>query len=240
MTKLVCISDTHNNHSRIQIEECDILIHAGDATLHGSEMEVSSFLNWFSSLDQAKHKVFIPGNHDFFFTGKTLTNKYTNKEIKDYIPSNVHYLVDKSVTLEGLKVYGTPWTPFFFDWAFNGLEHDPGKDNAYHGGPGPSAEPDTNHPLLRKIYSAIEDDTEVLVCHGPPRLSPLDHCLEGNRVGSTRLLERIKQLPKLKAGIFGHIHEAYGSTKLGNVDLYNVCSLKRDYKTLQPPVVINL
>ena len=41
--RIVCLSDTHNLHERIQVPEGDLLLHAGDATNRGTEKEVAAF-----------------------------------------------------------------------------------------------------------------------------------------------------------------------------------------------------
>ena len=46
----------------------------------------------------------------------------------------------------GYKIYGSPWSLRFYDWAFN---VDPGE------------------PAL-KIWKQIPSDTEILLTHGPP------------------------------------------------------------------------
>lgn len=227
MTKIVCISDTHNQHHRLTIPECDILIHAGDHCGHGDNYESTDFMTWFASLDQAAHKIFIAGNHDYPFQGNPLMGE--KNLVKRSIPSNLIYLEDSYCLVEGLKIYGTPWTPYFYDWAFNGLEFSQGKDNTYKGGPGESACPDADHPLLERVYGKIPDDTDVLICHGPPK-NILDRTLQGDNVGSIKLLNRIHQLSNLKIMICGHLHESQGHVKVGNVDYYSVASLNREYK----------
>ena len=45
----------------------DIIIHSGDISNVGGLREIENFCEWFSSLSQYKHKIFIAGNHDFVF-----------------------------------------------------------------------------------------------------------------------------------------------------------------------------
>lgn len=109
--RLVLLSDTHGRHHKIPvIPEGDILLHAGDITVHGSLADVEHFNGWLGKLPH-KHKVVIAGNHDFCFE-KQLA------EAKARI-TNAHYLQDETLELEGLKIYGSPWQPRFCDWAFN-------------------------------------------------------------------------------------------------------------------------
>ena len=96
--KLICISDTHNKHEQIPIPGGDILIHAGDITEGGTKREVVDFLKWFASQPH-KHKIFIAGNHDFFF------EKSSKEEIQEIIPENVHYLKESEITINGIKFW---------------------------------------------------------------------------------------------------------------------------------------
>lgn len=228
MVRIVGISDTHQLHSRITIPECDILIHCGDFTENGKRIsESTSFLNWFSSQDKAKHKVFIAGNHDYLAQRDPVL-------FRGLIPSNCHYLQNSFVELEGLKIYGTPWTPFFFDWAFNGLEERFGMGFGYFGGPGHSASPDKEHPHLADVYSQIPTDTDILVCHGPPIGLGISTNLEGDDVGSTELR---KYTPKdLKLGLCGHIHEGRGLST--DTKWYNVSSVDRRYRLHADPITV--
>lgn len=60
--------------------------------------------------------------------------------------TNGTYLQDTSITIEGLKIYGTPWQPEFSGWAFNL----------------PRGE-----ACLQK-WNNIPADTDILVSHTPP------------------------------------------------------------------------
>lgn len=228
--KIVAISDTHNQHDQIIIPECDILIHAGDATYEGSYRECMSFLFWMQGQNQCKHKIFVPGNHDFYF------------QKSDYIqniPSGITVLIDKAITIEGIKIYGTPWSPFFYDWAFNGLELRNQGYN-YKGGPGPCS-PDDKHPLLSEKFNMIPDDTNIVICHGPPRIGKLDLVERTQEyVGSTELLKNIRRLPNFIAGFYGHIHSGYGSIKDKTGTHYNVSVCTEKYKPTNPVTIIEI
>ncbi len=85
--KFIIISDTHGQHKNLTLPKGDVIIHAGDISQRGKESEIIDFLNWFKDLD-FKYKLFIAGNHDFFFerTPKNILEKL--------IPENVIYLCD--------------------------------------------------------------------------------------------------------------------------------------------------
>ncbi len=64
--RIVCLSDTHNQHRNLDVPPGDILIHAGDSTFQGTLSEVSGFLRWINYLPHP-HKILIAGNHDWLF-----------------------------------------------------------------------------------------------------------------------------------------------------------------------------
>lgn len=138
--KIVCISDTHLRHRiyPIDVPECDLLIHSGDALSKGTEDELKDFAYWFDSLS-AKRKIFVAGNHDWVFEKAPET-------AAKLLPKDVVYLEDELVEIDGLKIYGSPWQPEFCEWAFN----------LPRGWP------------LRKKWEAIPAGIDILVTHGPP------------------------------------------------------------------------
>ena len=117
-----------------------------------------------------KHKIVIAGNHDLTFDLNNYSdlksrvsyvillifiifkfhkyNKevYDAKAIKENFATHCTYLEDCSVTVMGYKIFGSPWTPKFFNWGFN---LDRGK------------------PLL-DIWTQIPDETDIVITHGPP------------------------------------------------------------------------
>src|ERR1700675_4211605 len=101
--KLVAISDTHNAHSKVTIPECDILIHAGDESFQGTKKEIEEFAQWFDK-QPAKHLIWIPGNHSLGFE-----KHYPSSQewIEKWSP-RTKILLNSCVTVEGLKVFGSP------------------------------------------------------------------------------------------------------------------------------------
>lgn len=229
--KIVAISDTHTKHGLIQIPECDVLVHAGDFSFRGKFMEVREFVWWLKE-QPAKHKIVIAGNHEETFDNSKLGGKF-NAACRDMLAKNldegIHYLENSSITIDGIKFYGTPWTPWFYDWGFNGLE---GPDAPFRYG---------TYPNLEDVYGEIPEDTNILICHGPP-YGYVDQATD-ERAGSVemrKLLESMK-LHQLRLYLCGHIHEARGhEVAFGNTHICNVSSLGRDYATAKPPVVIDV
>ena len=96
--RLLHISDTHGKHELlIDLPKADVIVHTGDFTEDGTEVEVKDFIEWFSSLPYA-YKIFIAGNHD---------NCLYRANIEG-LPDNVHYLCNDGITIDGIKFYGVP------------------------------------------------------------------------------------------------------------------------------------
>lgn len=200
--KVVAIADTHCG--QMDMPKGDILLVAGDLTHSGKMLELESQLNWYLTLG-FKHVVIISGNHDFCFEGKksrngSIDHKFKQDAIDAVTSRGIIYLEDSECTIEGVKIYGTPYTPWFYDWAFN-----------VHRGPN-----------LRAVYDKIPDNVDILLVHGPPKGFG-DKTIYGETVGSEELLDVIKA-KKPKYAFFGHIHEDPGSWQIGSTTAVN-CSV---------------
>ena len=205
--KIVLISDTHGNHNFI-IPEGDILIHAGDVSLRGTKKEIDCFIDWFQKQPH-KHKIFIAGNHDFYFE-EALKN---NIKIND---TNLNYLNDSGCEIEGIKFWGSPIQPTFFNWAFN---RERGEE-------------------IKKYWDLIPNDTDVLITHGPPH-KILDLTKNGEYVGCEELKKKVLEI-KPKLHVFGHIHEAYGKTVRNKTTFVNASLLDDKYRNVNAPIVIDI
>jgi len=221
--KLVAISDTHGDHKYLEIPECDILIHAGDFSFRGEFFEVRNFMLWFEK-QPARYKVCIAGNHELTFDS---TQSQYQDAIRNLLAKHkeIIYLENEAITIEGIKFYGTPWTPYFCNWAFNGLRD---QDVALKRG-----------QSLTEIYSHIPEDTNIILCHAPP-YNLVDRNQEGQCCGSMEMRKVVDKMPLLYLYICGHVHEARGVEELGGVTFANVSSLGRDYKTIQPLAIFDL
>ncbi len=107
---IVCLSDTHDLHGQLQVPDGDLLIHAGDATMSGTPAQIEAFDRWLGRLPH-RHKVVIAGNHDWAF-------QRTPTRARSLI-RHATYLEHEEATVEGLRIWGSPWQPWFFDWVFN-------------------------------------------------------------------------------------------------------------------------
>jgi Icc-related predicted phosphoesterase len=101
--RIVLISDTHVLHRQLEVPGGDLLIHAGDFTFYSKPPSiVSDFNAWLGSLPH-RHKVVIPGNHEFILEEPRNRGAITNAIL----------LVDSGVEIEGLKIWGSPVTPLY-------------------------------------------------------------------------------------------------------------------------------
>jgi Icc-related predicted phosphoesterase len=111
--KILHLSDTHGKHRELtDMPPADVLVHSGDFTMGGSDMEALDFLEWFCDLPY-KHKIFIAGNHDDNMLDATLEG----------LPDDVHYLCDSGITIDGVSFYGAPMFVTFEGEDLKEIEH---------------------------------------------------------------------------------------------------------------------
>lgn len=183
MYKIDCMSDTHSLHRKMNIDNLggDMVIHAGDFTATGKGYMIEDFALWYKSLPY-RHHILIAGNHDFDLQNNEDYWKNYFRE-KDII-----YLRDNFIIVDGISIYGMPWTPEFYDWAFM---YEKGSKFAYD-----------------KI-DLISDNLDILVTHGPP-MGIMDIVrASGENIGCNMLLQKVLQV-KPKYHVFGHAHHQYG------------------------------
>jgi Icc-related predicted phosphoesterase len=188
--KIMFLSDTHGRHREItelygELPYVDIMIHSGDCTRYGEFEETDLFLYWYTQ-QNAKHKVLIAGNHDFVFR-----NKQRTKQLLELNPS-VTYLEDTYINIDGIGIYGSPWSPVFGMWAF--MKH--------------------RNTELDEVWQKVPTDgsVDLLVTH-TPRYGRFDISVRGNyNVGCEMLANRINDINP-KVHVFGHIHECGGMIK---------------------------
>jgi len=221
--KILAISDTHTYHGlmkkKVGIPNADILVHAGDVSIGGTEKEIREFLDWFGMIRTYKHKVFIAGNHDFMFETCGYYMREVVKEYAEKYKSNgdIHYLEDSGVELCGLKFWGSPYTKPFMDFAFN-QEED----------------------RLIKHWEFIPEDTDILITHGAPQ-GIMDYAIfTDESTGSSTLRYEIETRIKPKVHIFGHIHEGYGEKEVDGVKYVNAAVLNERYRMKNPPILFEV
>jgi Icc-related predicted phosphoesterase len=191
--KIACVSDCHGKLHKANLPKADVLIIAGDYCpnfssdpKHDAAYQftwLKDFLAWLNTLSYDKI-VIVAGNHDW-------VHFYYDDII---MPSKVIYLEDSQIEINSKLFYGSPWQPWFYDWAFNFPKDDKGRKAI-------------------QIWSKIPDKTDVLITHGPPFgvRDIVDRNGSGQHVGCPKLCKRVN-IVKPKLHVFGHIHSGYGTT----------------------------
>lgn len=186
--QISAISDLHGMTPSIEkYKGGDLLLIPGDlcpAYNHNVDFQH----NWINDtfipyLEQLKTKykniVFCAGNHDFVF------ERYDVKSIfKNPLPSSIYYLQNTDIVLNGVKIWGSPYSLPFFNWAFMEEEEK-----------------------LDILYSSIPIDTDIVISHGPAynKCDRIEHTEKP--LGSKSLLSHIFRIqPKIL--LTGHIHSA--------------------------------
>lgn len=207
MTRVVFVSDLHTKD--IDPPEGDLLINCGDWTFVGKASEVNWSHGWLTrQANRYKAVVWVAGNHDF--------------DAEEWGPriaeeTGTIYLESTGCEVLGLKIWGSPYTPTFYDWHFMA---DRGND-------------------IRKIWKQIPEGLDILITHGPP-YGILDSSpgICGN-VGCWDLLDIVRR-QKPKYHCFGHIHGGYGTKVVGDTTFINCAICDEAYFPEHAPIVIDI
>ncbi|CAF3766767.1 unnamed protein product [Rotaria sp. Silwood1] len=99
--RFVCVSDTHNQIDKLTIPPGDVFIHCGDVVKYRtSARDLIKFNEFISTLLHA-HKLFISGNH-------CVSLNLRRPDRTQKILSNMTYLQDQLIDIEGIRIYGSP------------------------------------------------------------------------------------------------------------------------------------
>ena len=238
--RLMCFSDTHGHHLEIpksQIFPSDILICGGDFTIFGNPEHVESFKQWIYGLP-CNNKIIIAGNLDLTFDTKKLDhfrNVINQKDPNIKLPENLEsvkksfvesngkydYIEDQIIDVNGIRIYGAPFTAEFMDWAFQ-FEGDEGKNKW--------------NKLTQLLNN--KESVDIILTHGPPKgVCDQDHT--GQNVGDEDLRKIIEQLqPSLS--LFGHIHQAHGNAMVGKTLCCNIAVVNNCREITYAPTYIDL
>lgn len=221
--KVAAISDLHGLTP--SVPACDILIIAGDiCPVTGSHAPArqlawlrNTFLPWCSDqlVSGVGHIVFTPGNHDFVFQRFPLIET----------PQYVTCLIDREITVCGVRIYGSPWSSRFGNWAFM-----------------------LNPEGLAEKFSKIPEGLDILITHGPaygwcdeillPMWPPMS---DDPHLGSPELAARIKAA-RPRWHLCGHIHTGNHKPEevLGGVTAANVSLIDEGYARIYDPLEFSI
>jgi Icc-related predicted phosphoesterase len=216
---ITLISDTHGKHNQItqDLPGGNLIIHAGDISSMGHQHEVQQFCKWFNNVENYDHKIFIAGNHDWGFQNNA-------EKIMEIVNSykTVDYIQDETIQVNNddkmVNIYGSPWQPEFYNWAFNLPK---------------------NGPELAAKWAAIPDNTDILITHGPA-FGVLDTVAGKmwDNLGCQLLTNKIKTI-KPKIHVCGHIHSGYGYYFDGDTHFINASVLNEEYQYANKPITID-
>lgn len=220
---IACVSDLHEN--LIEIPQCDILLIAGDLTfglkhdlVAQQKFLYTDFRHWVDTVP-AEHVVAVAGNHE------QNVEKW-GWPVMDNWPDNFHYLQDEGIELDGLKIWGTPWQPWFYSWAFNAPENN-------------------GEAFLAAKYDLIPYDTDIVISHAPPygygdRVGD-QRDLRAERVGSRALTAALRRInPRLV--VCGHVHAGTGDYQLHGKQtrIINAAVVNARYQVKRGPFMVRL
>lgn len=196
----ICVVATSDLHGYLpEIPPCDLLLIGGDICPDGDEEHQAQWLDgpfrrWLEHVS-VKEIVGVAGNHDWVFQNRP-----------DLVPTLPwHYLLDSGISLFGLTIWGSPWQPVFYDWAFNLTEQE-----------------------LAQKWALIPEGTDILLLHGPPYRHG-DRNELGENTGSLSLMKRIELIQPALV-VCGHIHEARGAYFIGSSRVLNVSQRDLAYR----------
>ncbi len=203
-----CISDLHGDYPKL--DGGDLLIIAGDLVAYGKESEYKEFNSWLCKQCYSK-VVIIGGNQDRHLQKIRPDQRYFSAGV---------YLCDSGTEFAGIKIWGSPWTPTFYNWHFM---LDRGAQ-------------------IKEKWDLIPDDTDILITHGPP-YGRLDETVKGDHVGCENLWGALRRVqPRLH--VFGHIHEGHGRLDLKGIDhdvtLVNCSIMNERYEPVNKPIRVEL
>lgn len=219
------ISDLHGNLPR-DLPKANILLIAGDvcpaydhSVVFQGQWISGSLIPWMKAQKQFNHIVFCAGNHDWFFEDLMEIDK--EDTFRKTLPKKIHYLRDSLIELDGLKIWGSPWSNMFCEWAF--MKYEDGLD---------------------EIYSKIPEGIDILISHGPANgySDCIDQYNETEHLGSISLLKHIDRV-KPSYVFVGHIHSGNHDIVervVGNtaIKFANVSILDEGYKPFFSPLII--
>lgn len=234
MPNVFAVSDLHGGLPVCNAESGDILLIVGDicpdfrpygkhhhwgmgvdtsGTQQGNWLD-KEFRGWLQAIvKRGVEVVAVWGNHDYVGEKKFL--------VPD-LPWTL--LQDSEVTVQGLRIWGTPWVPRLQRWAFYG-----------------------DDVALEARADMIPEGIDVLMTHGPPweagDFVPTNRKqvekygnMYGEHVGETYIRNAVARA-KPRVTVCGHIHEDRGAHDVEGNPVYNVSAVDGQYVPYDNPFV---
>mmetsp|Transcript_14786 Transcript_14786/g.24165 ORF Transcript_14786/g.24165 Transcript_14786/m.24165 type:complete len:608 (+) Transcript_14786:187-2010(+) len=191
-TRVVCISDTHNEHHNVSLPWGHLLVHAGDILTESGQRYVkydrqgnvksidqngvALFERFSSWLVGQPHpfKAVVGGNHDWVLAALG-PDKVRQVFAQHDRQGQIAYLQHENASVGGLKIFGSPYG------------HWSSHNNAFK---------DT-----RVSYDAMEHGTQIMVTHMPPILR--------NKEKDHNMINAIHRADAM-LHVGGHCHWAHG------------------------------
>jgi Icc-related predicted phosphoesterase len=184
------ISDTHTQHAGLAVPQAEMVIHCGDeansADVAENAQQCRDFFEWFTELP-IPQKLFVPGNHSTAIEQGAVSPA-------DY-PS-VRFLLHESFHFDGLRIFGSPYTPQHHDWVFM-----------------------RPRSSMNDVWQTVPSGVDLLITHGPPK-GILDLTYDGEakaivQGGCSALRSHVDTRIQPKVHAFGHFHDQHGLTNFG-------------------------
>jgi Icc-related predicted phosphoesterase len=118
----------------------------------------------------------------------------------------IHVLINQSISLFDLKIFGSPYSIRYEDWVFM-----------------------KSGEALFAEWDKIPKDVEILITHSPP-YGVLDYQPSAGHLGCNNLMYRIEhEFKKLILHGFGHVHESNGVREKDNKLFLNSAIMGSEY-----------
>ena len=207
--KIIAISDTHGSEHELILPKGDILIHCGD--FHITSLNELEYANRWFGKQNYDWKIFVAGNHDTYI-------EKIGKDMAKSLFTNAFYLQEDLIEIEGLRIYGSPYSPEFNNWSF-----------MY-----------TRRSLeAKEIWKHTPKSLDILATHTMPYgILDTNYCNEhcGCEVLAREIFKR-----DIKIQIGGHLHNEGGtSKKIGDTTFYNASLLDEKYALTHKATIIEI
>ena len=185
---------------------------------------IKDFHQWLNK-QPAKYIISGQGNHEV----GVQSNFQLAKSLAQEACPNVHFVEHELIEIEGVRIFYSAWTPWFYNWAYNASRS---LEDAQH----------FQRPYIKDMWDSIPDDIDILACHGPTHgINDLVYQIDGvtpkERVGCWHLAEKFDK-SRATTFICGHIHSGHGYKYFNDKHYYNVSVCGETYQVDYEPTVI--